>query len=463
MTCGACAITVQKRLEDAPGVIEANVNYATGKATVALRDQPGTAVAELVTAVRDVGYDCAKATARFAVQGLHYASGVGVLERELQALDGVLSATANQATEEVRVEYVPGFVTAADLEAAVERAGLDLAEPIAEEDPVERENARREAEVRRLRWKFVLAAVMTVATMLGSMPLMAGMNTKGADIVSRIVGPLDSLLHDLLPWLYAFAASDPQLLKLALFGLTTPVLLWSGSQFFAGARSGLRHRTADMNTLIALGTGAAFLYSAVATLLPWVFRNATLPTDVYFESVNAIIALILLGRLLEARAKGQTSSAIRALMSLRPRLATVQRDSSDVEIPIEELRVGDRVIVKPGEAFPADGVILGGETNVDESMLTGEPMPVSKQLGDKVVGGTINGTGSVSFKATAVGPETALAQIVRLVEDAQGSKAPIQRVADRVAGVFVPIVIAIAIVSFVASSCRLPWLWSGCG
>jgi Cu+-exporting ATPase len=181
-----------------------------------------------------------------------------------------------------------------------------------------------------------------------------------------------------------------------------------------------------------------------------VFRNATLPTDVYFESVNAIIALILLGRLLEARAKGQTSSAIRALMSLRPRVATVQRDSSDVEIPIEELRVGDRVIVKPGEAFPADGVILGGETNVDESMLTGEPMPVSKQLGDKVVGGTINGTGSVSFKATAVGPETALAQIVRLVEDAQGSKAPIQRVADRVAGVFVPIVIAIAIVSFVA-------------
>ena len=449
MTCGACATTVQKRLEEAPGVREAAVNYATGKATVTVDGAPGATVADLVTAVRDVGYDCAKATARFPVEGLHYASGVAGLENELSTLDGVLVATANQATEQVRVEYVPGFVTAADLEAAVERAGFEVSEPIAEEDPVERETTRRAIEIRRLRWKFVLAAVMTLVTMIGSMPLMVGMEAKGADLVARVLAPLNQFLANVLPWLYAFAESDPQLLKLAMFALTAPVLLWSGRQFFTGARSGLRHRTADMNTLIAVGTGAAFLYSTAATVLPWLFRNAALPTDVYFESVNAIIALILLGRLLEARAKGQTSAAIRKLMALRPKVATVQRGSEDVELPIEEITVGDKVIVRPGESIPVDGVVVGGETNIDESMLTGEPVPVSKRPGDTVAAGTVNGTGSVAFEATAVGTDTALAQIVRLVEEAQGTKAPVQRIADRVAGVFVPIVIAIAIVAFV--------------
>ncbi len=448
MTCGACAVTVQKRLEEAPGVRDAAVNYATAKATVTLADD-GTRVADLVRAVREVGYDCAKAVATFPVENLHYAAGVQPLERSLRTLDGVLVASANQATEQVRVEYVPGLVTASDIEAAVERAGFRVAERIAADDPVERERARLAAEVKKLRWKFALAALVTVVTMVASLPLMGGMDAKSHDVVARIMAPLNTRLGALLPWLFEFAASDPQLLKLGMMIVTLPVLLWSGRQFFVGARSGLKHRTADMNTLIAVGTGAGFLYSTVATLVPWVFRGAALPSDVYYESVNAIIALILLGRLLEARAKGRTSEAIRGLMALRPKTATVQRGGTDVEIPIEEVELGDNVIVRPGESLPVDGVVVNGESAIDESMLTGEPMPVAKKTGDRVVGGTVNGTGSLVFRATAVGTDTALAQIVRLVEEAQGSKAPVQRLVDRVAAVFVPVVIAIAIASFV--------------
>ncbi|HEX9691575.1 MAG TPA: heavy metal translocating P-type ATPase [Gemmatimonadales bacterium] len=448
MTCGACAVTVQKRLEQAPGVVDAAVNYATGKASVRLRDD-SVLVADLVKAIRDVGYDCAKATATFAVEGLHYASGVGNLEDALAGLRGVLSASANQATEIVRVEYVPGLVVAADLEAAVGRAGFAVAEPLAEEDPVEREHRRRRQEVRRLAWKFALAAVVAVLTMIGSMPLMHRMDAHGADLFARLTQPLDGVLASLLPQLYEFGRSDPQSLKYVLLVLTIPVLFWSGRQFFVGARSGLKHRTADMNTLIAVGTGAAFLYSVVATVVPSLFAGAGLPADVYFEAVAAIIALILLGRLLEARAKGQTSAAIARLMALRPKTALVQRAGRDEAVPLAEVVVGDRVIVRPGETIPVDGRVVEGESSVNEAMLTGEPLPVAKGAGDVVIGGTVNGTGSLVFEATAVGTATTLAQIVRLVEDAQATKAPVQRMVDRVAGVFVPVVIAIAIGAFV--------------
>lgn len=449
MTCGACALTVQKRLRQAPGVRDAAVNYATGKATVTLDDRQAK-VADLVRAVRDVGYDCAKATVTFGIEGLHYAPGVDRLEGEIRQLRGVLSVSANQAREDVRVEYVPGLVTARDLEQAVERAGHRVAEPVAAEDPVERERLRRRAEVRTLLAKFVVAGLVAVLTMVGSMPLMAGMEAKEHDLVARVMRPLNGVLEGLLPQLYQFAESEPQLLKLAMLVLTLPVLLWSGRQFFQGAVSGFKHRTADMNTLIAVGTGAAFLYSAVAALLPWVFQRAGLPADVYFEAVSAIIALILLGRLLEARAKGQTSEAIRKLLGLRPKVAHVQRGSVDLELPIEEVEVGDRVLVKPGETLPVDGEVVDGQSSVNEAMLTGEPMPVEKRPGDRVFGGTVNATGSFVYEATAVGKDTALAQIVRLVEEAQGTKAPAQRLADKVAGVFVPIVIAVAILAFVA-------------
>ncbi len=445
MTCGACALTVQKRLSEAPGVHDASVNYATGKATIALEDGQSK-VADLVKAIREVGYDCARASLSFTVEGLHYSSGVGRLEEELRRLPGVLKVAANQATEQAAIEYVPGLLTANDVERAIERVGLRVAEPIAAEDPVERARIQQAREVRRLAWKLVVATVAAVVTMLGSMPLMQDVTAKGHDVFHRLMAPVGSVVRAALPQLYAL---DGQLLKLGMLVITIPVLAWSGRQFFAGALSGLRHRTADMNTLIALGTGAAFLYSMVATLLPAVFTSAGLPADVYFEATNTVIAFILLGRLLESRAKSRTSAAIQALVALRPTTARVQRDLTDVEVPIEEIGVGDIVVVRPGETIPVDGVVTSGESSVNEAMITGEPLPAPKKTGDRVIGGTINTTGSVAFEATAVGKDTALAQIVRLVEEAQGSKAPIQHLADRVAGVFVPVVIAIAIAAFV--------------
>jgi Cu+-exporting ATPase len=447
MTCGACAVTVQKRLAVEPGVTDAAVNYATGKATLTIADAQ-VKIADLVKAIREVGYDSGKAALALPIDGLHYAPGVARLEQELRDVSGVLSAVANQATEQVAVEYVPGIATPAELEAAVVRAGFTLAAPLPAEDPVERERLRRRREIRTLAAKLAVAALATLVTMTGSLPLMAqGHATR--DLLSVLMEAVSGIGARVAPWLYAIGAQHPTLLKLLLLVVTLPTVGWSGRQFYLGAWRGFRHRTADMNTLIAVGTGAAFLYSLAATLLPAVFRSANLRADVYYEAVNGIIALILLGRLLEARAKGQTSAAIQKLLALKAKTACVQRDGQDMDIPVEEVVVGDRVIVRPGETIPVDGVILEGTTAVDEAMLTGEPLPVEKQPGDRAIGGTVNGAGSVILRTEAVGKDTALAQIVRLVEEAQGTKAPIQRLADTVAGIFVPVVIAVAIVAFV--------------
>jgi P-type Cu+ transporter len=446
MTCGACAVTVQRALAGEPGVVDANVNYATARATVTLADG-APPVASLVSAVREAGYDCGRVTTELHVDGLHYASGTARLETELTGLPGVLAVGANQAAETVRVEYVPGLVAAHDLEEAVRHAGFAMAEPVAEDDPVERERIRAHREQRTLLGKFLVAAVAAVLTMGLSMPLMAGGSEH--DLFARLVHPIDQLLRGISPTLYAYGAIHPGRLRWTMLVLTVPVLLWSARQFFRGAVSGFRHRSADMNTLIAVGTGAAFAYSVVGTLAPGLLAGATLRVDVYYEGVSFIVAFILLGRLLEARAKGRTSEAIRQLLGLRPKTARVQRDGADQDLPIDQVVVGDRVIVRPGETVPVDGDVLDGQSTVDESMLTGEPMPVEKGPGSRVVGGTVNRTGSFVFQASAVGRETALAQIVRLVEEAQGQKAPVQALADRVAGVFVPIVIALAITAFV--------------
>ena len=243
---------------------------------------------------------------------------------------------------------------------------------------------------------------------------------------------------------------DPTLLKLALCALSLAVMAWPGAQFYAGAWRSLRHRAANMNTLIAVGTGAAFLYSALATFAPHLFARGGLPADVYYEAVVWIVALVLLGKVLEARAMGRASTAIRALLDLAPPTALVVRDGEPVRVPAAELRPGDRVLVRPGEKVPTDGEVEEGASSVDESMLTGEPMPVAKGVGDEVIGGTLNGTGSFTFRASRVGRDTVLAQIVRLVEGAQRSKAPIQRLADRIAAVFVPAVIGIALVAALA-------------
>ena len=451
MSCASCAATVQEALQGAAGVTGAAVNYATAKAAVEY-DATRTTVAQLIRAVRESGYNCGKATTTFGVKDLHYAPSVTPLERALAGVAGVIQVSANQATETVSVDYLPGVATADQLEQAVQRAGFQVAEPIAEEDPVERERLARRQEIRFLRWKFVVAGTVAVIAMLGSMLLMAdrpaGMHGtfKQYDVLGQLLMPVAVTLRE---FINAQWSVNLEWVKRGLAVLTLPVLVWSGQQFFRGAWSGVRHRTADMNTLIALGAGAAYLYSLAATVVPGVFTRAGLTADVYFEAAAAIIALVLLGRLFEARAKGKSAEAIQRLAALGARSARVIRDGKESDIAMEAVEAGDHVIVRPGEKIPVDGVVTEGASAVDESMLTGEPLPVAKKVGDEVIGATLNTTGSITFRATRVGKETALGQIVRLVEDAQTSKAPIQRLADRVAGVFVPVVLAVAIAAFV--------------
>src|SRR6266704_3872448 len=448
MSCASCAVTVQEALGSAAGVTAASVNYATGKAAVDY-DDAQTHVADLIQTVRAAGYDCGKASVTFGVEQLHYAPSVVPLEQALRRVAGAIRAAANQATETVTVDYVPGATTAAELEGAVEESGFHVAEPIAAEDPVERERIARRREIRTLTWKFALAALVTVVSVLGSMLLMARepeRTLKQLDLLGRLLMPLALRLQEVLG---GGAGLDPRWVKIGLAVITLPVVVWSGGQFYRGAWSGLRHRTADMNTLISVGTGAAYLYSLAATLVPGVFTGAGRPADVYYEAVSAIITLILLGRVLEARAKGRTSEAIRRLAALKARTAHVVREGREAEVAVEAVVPGDLLVVKPGEKIPVDGIVTDGASPVDESMLTGEPMPVAKTIGDEVIGATINTTGSLTLRATRVGKDAALGQIVQLVEDAPSTKAPIQRLADQVAGVFVPVVISLAIAAFV--------------
>jgi len=443
MSCAACAARIQRQLTVTPGVRDAAVNFGTTKATV---DVDGAAAGDLIAAVREAGYDVGSDTLTLAIADLRSAPDPSRLERAVAAVRGVLAAAANPAAEAVRVTYVPGFLDTRDLVTAVTDAGFVLSAAVSEGDPVERERLVREREVRDLSWKLLLAGVVALAAMVASMPLMAGEAVRGADLLARLLMPLDAALRGALPWLYA---ADPQSLKVGLFVATLPVMLWSGRGFYLSAWRGFQHRSADMNTLIGVGTAAAMLYSTAATFAPGLFTGAGLPADVYYEAVSSIIALILLGRLLESRARGRTTEAMRRLLGLAARTARVLREGGEFEVPIAEVVVGDIVLVRPGEKIPVDGVVRGGRTAVDESMLTGEATPVVRGPGDEVVGATVNTTGSITFEATRVGRDTALAQIVRLVEEAQGSRAPVQRLADRIAGVFVPVVMAVAIAAFV--------------
>ena len=443
MFCAACATRIQRQLAGTPGVHDAAVNFATTKATV---DLDGARLEDLAAAVREAGYDVGTDVLTLAVAGLRFAPAVARLEQSVAGVRGVTEAVANLAAESVRVTYVPGFFDPRDVEAAVTAAGFSLAAPVAEGDPVERERRVREREVRELSWRLALAAAVAVISMVASMPLMNAAAMRHTDLLARLLLPLDASLRQALPWLYAL---DPQTLKIVLFVLTLPVVFWSGRVFYLGAWRGFQHRSADMNTLIGVGTASAMLYSVAATFAPGLFTGAGLPADVYYEAVSSIIALILLGRLMEARAKGRTSEAMRRLLGLAPKTARIFKDGVEVVVPAAEVAVGDLFLVRPGEKIPVDGIVRTGRTAVDESMLTGEPMPVERGEGDEVAGATVNTTGAIMVEATRVGRDTALAQIVRLVEEAQGSRAPVQRLADRIAGIFVPLVIAAAIASFV--------------
>ncbi len=418
MSCASCASTIQKGLSRIKGVDKANVNFATSKATVLYQPQLVNP-ADLISTVRKSGYEVGTASIEVPIQGMQCASCVQNIEKALIRMRGVTKATVNLATEKARVEYIPSETNFSEIKRVIEQTGYKVLDIFPEEELEDMERLVREKEYKKLKRKFFAGLILGIIIFLGSMP-------------------------NLFPWI-------PDILNnfFVLWILATPVQFWIGWQFYKGAWGAFTHRNADMNTLIAVGTSAAYLYSVAATLFPSLFESGGLKPEVFFDTSAMIIVLILLGRLLEARAKGQTSEAIKKLIGLRPKTARVKREEKEVDIPVEEVLVGDVVIVRPGEKIPVDGIITEGKSSVDESMITGESMPVKKEKGDEVIGATINKTGSFQFQATKVGKDTALAQIIKLVQDAQGSKAPIQRLADVIAGYFVPIVISIAIATFV--------------
>ncbi|MDQ7819863.1 MAG: heavy metal translocating P-type ATPase [Armatimonadota bacterium] len=417
MSCASCVLKVEDALRAAGGAVEVAVNLATARARVAY-DPHRTDLTRLVRAVRSAGYDVPLRRVQIPVRGMSCASCVEKVERALRSVDGVVAASVNLALERATVEMV-ATTPVADLRRAIREAGYEPLEAEGEE-AWDYERQARARELAALRRRLVGAALLSLPLLWGSLAHM-GLPVPAPEVLMS-------------PWV--------QLV------LATPVQFWAGWQFYRGAWILARRGTSDMNTLIAVGTSAAYLYSLVATVAPQVFTARGLVPQVFYETAAIIIVLILLGRYLEARARGQTSEAIRRLMDLRPTTARVLRDGREVEVPVEDVQVGDVLVVRPGEKVPVDGVILEGRSALDESMITGESLPVERGPGDRVIGATINTTGAFTFRATQVGKDTVLAQIIRLVQDAQASKAPIQRLADRVSARFVPAVIAVAVGTF---------------
>ncbi|HEX6105576.1 MAG TPA: heavy metal translocating P-type ATPase [Gemmatimonadales bacterium] len=392
----------------------------------------------------------APASCTIPVSGMTCAACSGRVQRALEKSAGVSNASVNLMTGAATVQYDPAATTPERLVETIRGTGYGAELPAADrsaETMLEERDEEREAEIRDLRRKFLVSIVAAVLAMVFSMPLAEVTGSGGVpDPLMRLMMPLSHALERVFPWMAAVPADA---WRWTLLALTLPVVAWAGRHFYTRAWTAFRHHSADMNTLIAVGTGAAFLYSLAVTLAPGWFAVRGVEPHVYYEAVVWIIALILLGNLLEARAKGRTAGAIRRLIGLRPATARVLRGGVEVEIPLGELRVGDEVLVRPGEKLPADGTVLDGTSYVDESMLTGEPVPVPKVPGDPVVGATLNRNGALRFRVDQVGADTVLSRIIRLVQQAQGTRAPIQRLADRISAVFVPVVLSLAIATFV--------------
>lgn len=422
MTCAACEKNVTRALSKATGVSEAQVNLATENALVTY-DAKATNPTTLIERVEKYGYGVATASVELPITGMTCAACEKNVNRALSKTDGVLDVTVNLATEKAKVTYIPGAVRRADLVAAVEKYGYGVIDTTDADDIDDAERQARAAEQQKQRDLVIFGAIFTVPLFIVSM---------GRHLFMGVLPPI--FIADW--WIFVFAA------------LATPVQLRLGYQYTVGAYKSLRSGTANMDVLIALGSWAAYLYSVVIMLgLVFGFSDVVGTGD-YFESAAVILTLITLGKWLEARAKGRTSEAIKKLMGLTPDTATVLQDGKEKEIPLSAVALTDMLVVRPGERIPVDGVVQEGNSSVDESMLTGESMPVNKAQGDTVIGGTMNQQGRLIMEATAVGSETALAQIIHLVENAQLSKAPIQRVADQVSGVFVPIVLVLSALTF---------------
>jgi Cu+-exporting ATPase len=415
MTCVNCAANIERGLKKLEGVQSTNVNFAAEQAVVAF-DPKQLHLKDVVKNIASSGYKVASTKIELPVTGMTCANCAANIERALnKKVPGVVQAAVNFATERVSVEYIPGVSDIEDIVSAIEKAGYGAILPDDDMGAEDAEQVARQAEIKDQTRKFVTGVIFAFPLFVISM--MRDFN---------LIGPWSHA-----PWVNWF-----------FLVLATPVQFYTGWDYYVNGFKSLRNKSANMDVLVAMGSSIAYFYSISVLLFPMLGQH------VYFETSAVIITLIKLGKMLEVRTKGKTGGAIRKLIGLQPKTATILDNGKEIEIPLTRVKVGNVVIVRPGERIPVDGTILEGESSVDESMLSGEPIPVNKYMNDFVVGGTINGEGLLKFEATRVGKETALAQIIRLVQEAQGSKAPIQAIADRVAAVFVPAVIVIALITF---------------
>jgi len=435
MTCANCAATIERGLKRLPAVQNAVVNLASERASLEF-DPAQLSQAEIIARIQKSGYDVALGEAHLPIKRLSDDNDAQRLEKALNNVEGVVEARVNYAAEKATIRYIPTVVSQNELRRAVSAAGFEAV--VVEGSAEDAERIAREREIAHQKHLLTVGLIFTL-------PLFVLAMTRDFGLLNGLFGGMPGMLH-LMPGMAPMMVAP--WFNWLLLALATPVQFYVGWQYYVGAYKALRNGAANMDVLIAMGTTVAYVYS-VAVLIGLTLGTNALGDHVYFETAAVIIVLIVLGKFLEVRAKGQTSEAIKKLMGLRAKTARVVRDGAETDVPVDDVRVGDIVMVRPGEKIPVDGVVVEGRSTIDESMLTGESLPVEKTPGASVIGATINKQGLLKFEATKVGKETALAQIVKLVEEAQGSKAPIQKLADQVSGVFVPIVIGIALLTFV--------------
>lgn len=435
MTCANCAATIERGLKRLPAVQNAVVNLASERASLEF-DPAQLSQAEIIARIQKSGYDVALGEAILPIKRLSDDNDAQRLEKALNNVEGVVEARVNYAAEKATIRYIPTVVSQNELRRAVSAAGFEAV--VVEGSAEDAERIAREREIAHQKHLLTVGLIFTL-------PLFVLAMTRDFGLLNGLFGGMPGMLH-LMPGMAPMMVAP--WFNWLLLVLATPVQFYVGWQYYVGAYKALRNGAANMDVLIAMGTTVAYVYS-VAVLIGLTLGTNALGDHVYFETAAVIIVLIVLGKFLEVRAKGQTSEAIKKLMGLRAKTARVVRDGAETDVPVDDVRVGDIVMVRPGEKIPVDGVVVEGRSTIDESMLTGESLPVEKTPGASVIGATINKQGLLKFEATKVGKETALAQIVKLVEEAQGSKAPIQKLADQVSGVFVPIVIGIALLTFV--------------
>jgi len=422
MTCANCAMNIERSVKKLNGVSDIQVNFAAEQASISF-DPAQLQVKDVVAKIDASGYSVPTSKVEFPVTGMTCANCAANIERALnKKVSGVVAATVNFASERAAVEYIPGVATIQEMISAIEAAGYGVISPEEISEEEDAEQTARQAEIQDQTRKFIIGVVFAVPLFLLSM---------ARDF--SLIGPWSHAA-----WVNWF-----------FWALATPVQFYTGWDYYVNGFKSLKNKSANMDVLVAMGSSVAYFYSLALLIFP------VLGPHVYFETSAVIITLIKMGKMLESRTKGRTGGAIRKLIGLRPKTATIVENDAEKEIPIARVQPGDRVLVRPGERIPVDGIVIEGSSSVDESMLSGEPLPVDKKAGDKVVGGTINGEGLLKFEAGAVGKDTVLAQIIRLVQEAQGSKAPIQALADKVAAVFVPAIIALAFLVF--------FIWWGVG